>query len=274
MRQDTRCDRKQLAKDLEALGFSSERGGYRRHPSGVVFAADGRRPHLETACRGTNTDPLLHQLGRPGLWKAVKGENGRIVRVFDLPLAAMRDVDGRSDLDIDEEIVSPFYSLVDWALRTVDGEAPTGWRLPPRDELEVLMPSEALTVQCGTEARQGELTYEPSCLALRYALARDVREDLPRARSDWLREVLLSAQNYWQIARVGFVGDASNPSVLAEADLTGVPHSLLDRVLEDALAALKCLVQWIVRSVAFLVDRKSRCEALEVCGIRPGFTAV
>ena len=249
---------------LTALGFSRGRSGHSFRSSGLWFTTDGRWCCLQTALRRSKFDPLACQPPVPGLWKLV-AKGRRFRRVFELPLGVVRAAEADH---LDGNGASPFRECMAWALATADGEAPADWRTPPRAELESWLPPGALTVVCGGLARQGALVDDPARLLLRFPIVSHVSPDLPESRLTWLRELLIDAQTQWRMVRIRAVSDSGERSVVAEADLTGAPHPLIEGLMATALAALGCVVSWVVASAAFVADATRECRALETCPAR------
>jgi hypothetical protein len=223
----------------------------------VAFGTDAYWPVLKTGMSAEEADPLVGQVGRPGLWKWVAGEEG-LYRVFELPLSLCEGTEP-----------SAFGSLLSWALDTVEGDRPEGWQAPPREEVEAMIPTKGLTLRSGALARQGELLCGPDGLALRFPVVQHVPEGLSDCRIYWLRRLLLEAQTYWRLARAGSVGDLRGSPVHAEVNLTGAPHGMLAGMIALALAALHAIVAWTVQPAVFLVDRGTEDRALEMYGNPP-----
>ena len=57
--------------------------------------------------------------------------------------------------------------------------------------------------------------------------------------------------------------DPSTVSVQAEVDLTGIPLETLPGLVEIALAALRCAVEWVLASAVFVADPGRTCRALD-----------
>jgi hypothetical protein len=116
--------------------------------------------------------------------------------------------------------------------------------------------------------RQGELIHQPNRLAVRFPIVQRVPDDLPPRRREWLREVLIDGQNRWRMVRIGLAEEAGSSAALAEVDLSGCPHGLLESLFAAGLGALRWVVGWLVEAADFLVDGSVACRALEVCQVR------
>jgi hypothetical protein len=247
--------------DLAALGF-------RRNPTGIyrsngTLVTPGRDwIAIEELMENAQADPLKGQLGLPGLWKWVRNPAGG-KRVFELPEAALTVPPDAEDAD---EGAAPLKDCVQWALETERGEIRTDWQPPPRPEVESWIPIGRLTVQLGPLLRQGELIHAPDRLALRFPLATGIPAGLPEARRLWLHELLADAQDRWRMVRVGLSADET--AALAEVDLSGCPHGVLEGLFRTGLDALRWVVEWLVKSADFLADADAACQAVEVCRVR------
>ena len=255
-------DRELAAKGMTHMG----RGGH-GELEGVEFCFDRNWPVLKTKMSSEGADPLVGQMGKPGLWKFVAGDKG-LYRIFDLPPPVLTDLEG--DVSVHEaKGPSRFGSMLTWALDTIKGDRPAGWHPPPREEVDPMIPPGWLILRSGAQARQGELLHGPGCLALRFPIVQHVPESLPDCRIYWLRRLLLDAQTNWRLARVGSVGDFRGSPVYAEVNLTGAPRGVLADMISLALAALRALLEWTVAPAVYLVDRANDGEALEMFGSPP-----
>ncbi|MCI0456195.1 MAG: hypothetical protein L0Z62_04340 [Gemmataceae bacterium] len=239
--------------DLDALGFTRREGSYRRN--GTLLNPGRGWVALESARPLADADPLRDQLGRPGLWKLVRGDDG-VRRVFELPEAALT----AEESDESEE-ASSLRACVRWALDTEAGTVPEGWQPPPREELDAWLPVGRLIVQTGPAVRQGELVHSPERLALRFALVHSIPEELNEVRRQWLQEVLAEAQDRWRMVRVGLTAGGA---ALAEVDFTGCPRAALEVLFPTGLDALRWVVAGLVKVADFLADPASVSRALEV----------
>lgn len=246
---------------VEAAGFCrGPRGsGYRR---GGVRVAFDRHWMTVRAKAGPEAEMLWGQLGRPGLWKmVVPRQPKRPRREFHLPLAAIEAGDAWDD-DRDEAD-DPLRACLDWAAATVEGDVPDGWTSPPREQVEAWIPRRGLVIQSGPLLCQGSLIHEPRRLALSFALAGKLSDEISPARRDWLGRVLVDARNRWRMVRVAVEGEPQRPEVRAEVDLTGAPHGVLEALVPIGLDAVRWVVVWSLWSVAFLSDARVTCRAWE-----------
>ncbi len=256
-----------LEDDLAAAGFSRGKGCRGYTLDGLTFRLDDSWPILETGPQKTSTDPLLELASRPGFWKCVT-KNGRVCARFDLPPSVICPPETGLE-DPRGDGASPFLSMLKWALGTADGSVPTGWLAPECEDPMGMIPRNGLTVQIGVHARQGRPVMEPALFALQVPILSDLPEDLAERRKNWLRWILIEAQNRWRLVRIVFTGHGSVPRVYAEANLTGVPHSLLPELIPVALTALRSAVEWVIEPAVFLVSGPDDCRALETDPLRP-----
>jgi hypothetical protein len=238
--------------DLDALGFTSQEGAYRRN--GTLLTPGRGWVALESAKPLPDANPLRGQLSRPGLWKLVRGDGVR--RIFELPEAALS-----AEEPDDAEETSSLRACVRWALDTDSGEIPAGWQPPPREEVETWLPVSRLIVQTGPAVRQGELVHSPERLAVRFALVHSIPEELNEGRRAWLEEVLAEAQDRWRMVRVGLTAGSA---ALAEVDFTGCPRAALEVLFPTGLDALRWVVEGLVKVADFLADPPATSRALEV----------
>ena len=250
------------ATDLMSMGFVRDGRSQNFVLNGVVFTFHGGDwLLLKAKSPARKKDFLTDQMGKPGLWKVLK-EGRRTCQLFEFYLSALTGTEGDLHVDPDEGR-SPFRAVLNWAMQTLDGSHPDRWLSPPREELGALLPAGRLTVQSGAHARQGEVICEPNRLALRFPIVTSVPEGLSRKRQHWLRRLLSEAQNRWRMVRLGFIRDPSTVSVQAEVDLTGIPLETLPGLVEIALAALRCAVEWVLASAVFVADPGRTCRALD-----------
>lgn len=251
---------------LEKLGFVPEDGASRFRHNGVALQAGGEWWTLRTAAEGPGHDVLRGQLGRAGLWKLVTGPNGDGPgRVFDLPKSALHQAEWLDEFDEDDGATSPFEDALRWALDTARGRVREGWQPPSRAEVETWIPTASLTVETARFVRQGTLEHGAGRLALRIPIVPAIPTDLSAARKEWLREILIDAQDRWRMVRIGITERAG---VDAEVDFSGAPHSVLPFVFAKGLESLRWTVRWLVESADFLVNASLACRAIEVCPTR------
>jgi hypothetical protein len=249
-----------LHAQLAGSGFTRARPGDELRCNGTAFRFESGWSALRSAHPDDAADPLVGQLGQPGLWKWARDGNGAgFVRVFDLPPLAL----GRDGADAEDE-GSPLSACLEWALATAHGRLPDGWGPPPRAEVDGWAPPAALTVQAGPLVRQATVAHGPGRLALTCPLLTRVPEALPPARRAWLRELLLDGQDRWRMVRLGLSGEPHAPAVLAEVDLSGCPPEVAECLFGAGLAALRWVVEWLARPIDFLADAARPSRALEV----------
>jgi len=249
--------------ELATAGFSRRRNGSGYTRNGFTFMAEENWPVLRSKARPVSTDPLIDRMGTCGLWKCLTVEE-RVIRMFEFPPWMITGRESGTILDEAGEI-TPFETMLAWAFDTFDGDSPPGgWSLPPRDEVDAMIPGYGLTVQNGSLVRQGEVVREENRLALRFVILPELPEDLPDHRLRWLRRLLIDAQNRWRLVRVGFADGENDTAVHAEVDLTGAPGSLLADLISTALPALRFVVEWVSASAVFLVEGSADCRALEL----------
>jgi hypothetical protein len=242
---------------LEKLGFTPNRrgSGYRRN--GTLFTTDGGWSVLRSTQALSTADPLRGDLNKPGLWKRVRlGDGPENYRVFDLPPGAWT---------AEEESAGPGPGCLAWALATAGGRLTEDWQPPPRDTVKAWLPAGGLTVRSGPVVRQGELIHGPGRLALRFPVLSCLPDNLSPARQAWLGELLRDGQNRWRLVRLGLTGEDEPAAALAEVDLSGCPHALLESLFGASLAALRWVVEWLVQGADFLADTAVACQALELC---------
>jgi hypothetical protein len=247
--------------DLTSMGFV--RNGRSQHYvlNGVGFGFHGSNwLLLKAKPPGRKIDPLVDRMGEPGLWKTV-AEGSRVYHVFELHTSVIAGSEGNSLAGLGET-ASVFQAALTWAMQTYNGGWPDSWQPQSREELSAWIPSGGLTVQNGAYARQGELICGPDRLALRFPIVQSLPEPFPKNRQHWLRRLLTEAQNRWRLVRLGFTCEASERSVQAEVDLTGIPSETLPGLMEIALAALRSAVQWVLAAAVFLADPRRSCRAL------------
>jgi hypothetical protein len=263
-----------LGRQIAALGFECQEGVYRL--DGMSLEIRRGWPTLTVVRPDARADPLQGHLGRPGLWKSVAagpltGRRALVRRVWELPPSVLQTAwEDPAGGDGEEEPPSAFLAALSWALATVDGKAPSGWEAPPRDEVEAAIPAGSLTARQGAVLCQGSLVYTPERLALVFPVVRRIPADLPAVRRKWLEAVIVDTQERWRLVRLGVAKMDGGSSMQAEVDLTGAPRPLLEGLTKSSLAALQCVVRWLLRTADFLVDTGVACQALESALSRGG----
>ena len=198
-----------------------------------------------------------------GLWKRV-GPGVEARRVFILPRRIWADA-ASADVSFEDE-TTVLDQCLQWALATAEGTVPPTWQPPARAEVESWFKPEQLTVVAGSLLRQGEVICEPGELAIRFQLLPELPPDLPESRRAWLRALLDEAQDHWHLVRLSVATDGDgHSSVMAEVDLTGVPHELAQDLFVISLEALRWVVQWLGETTDWLADVTVASELLAVC---------
>ena len=250
-----------LVERREALrrnGFTPETGCWRRGE--LVYRHDDNWITLDAAWPD-NADPLTDHLGAPGLWKPLRiGRSLR--RVF-----AVQDALLRANEALSGEDRSTFESVLEWALATADGAAPSSNPDPDCSSLDSYLPKDRLTLVHGSFTRQVQVIHARGRLALRLPIVTVVPPDLPEARWRWLRALLFDAQNDHHLFRLGFTSGSGPVSAVAEADLSGIPAVLLEPMLSRSLDALRWVAVRLVESANFLAQADAAARALEICAV-------
>jgi hypothetical protein len=240
----------QLVRQLGKLGFKANGTEYRGHGLKTRFESGWLTFHTKTANQGK---PISEAPGVPGLWKNVRGPNGRLQRVFDLPLATV------TEQEIwDEETgaaVCPLEKIIDWVGATKSGKLPAGWKCPLREELEESLPGNAFTLETGQFARQGQFYCEGNHLAVSFPLLQRMPVDLLPQRRACLDRLLADIQHRSRLVRlVERAKSEKVRSILAEVDLSGAPRFALPLLLRIGLDAVRHVVSQNISAVELLVD--------------------
>jgi hypothetical protein len=246
---------------LRELGFTASRKGNSYRYNGLALSMASPWSHLQVVAAQRDIDPLKGQLGRPAPWKWTGSEQAGYHRIFDVPahlLSECADEDG-------DDAKLPVGSIIPWAIATENGELPTGWEPPPREEAISWIRPQGLSLQVGPFARQGTLIHTPERLALRFPILPSIPADLPEPRRQWLRAILIEAQNRWRLVRIGL---SDRGTAEAEVDLSGAPACVVESLLRTSLDAIRFVVEWLVWPAAFLADTSISCEAWNVCPVR------
>jgi hypothetical protein len=243
------------------MGFRATRNGahYQRHGVGLSLERDWL---VASAAARAEDDATKDLLGHVGLWKLV-AHGAEVRREFHLPLRGLTDGHDEDWEGDDDAGGGPFHECLQWIIASAAGELPSGWQCPSRDEIESWLPPGGLTLQVGPFVRQGLLRCETGCLRLRFPVAPAVRERLPPARWECLRDVLREAQDRWRMVRAGVSGAPEQPAVVAESDLSGAPPAWLECLLKTSVAALRWVTSSLVWSTALLADPHVECRAIE-----------
>ena len=251
----------QFKSVLVETGFSLNPGSEGDTSNPIRTAFDDQWIELISNLSPNISDPLDALIGRPGLWKLVTDRDDQLWKIFELPNAIVTE--NHPDCEtLFEEATSPFPAVLQWAKDTINGQQPLGWRCPSKRSIRELYSDGSLTVHCGPFARQGELVCTAKRLALRFPLIIHLSDDLPKSSYDWLRTLLIDAQNRWRLVRIGLRSASTVPSVQAEVDLTGAPRSVLPGLMTVALSALHALATWVIPAAEFLVAQTTDLWAL------------
>ena len=203
--------------------------------------------------------PPGEQLGQPGFWNLVPGEQGAL-SLFEFPQAA---VGTGGDSEPGES--GPDTSLgafLRWALAARTNSIPADWRPPPRELVESWLPTGALTVQCGSIVRQGWLILTPQRWALRFPILSNLPTPLPPVPRKWLHQVLTDSTKVWRMVRVGIADDSGNQAVVAEVDFTGAPHS--EYLFLAGLDGVRHVVACLAEAVELVADVNIASQALAI----------
>ena len=209
--------------------------------------------------RGTDS---LH--GTPGLWRSV-GENGTRACIFEIPRAIWAGASASDEThDLEEEPGATgraLGALLDWAEATADGEAPSSWRAPAREEVDSWLASRRLVARTDAHVAQVEIACEPGRLAIAFPALVKPNQALGSAREAWLRALCLDTEERWRLVRVGV--DDRDGGVFAEIDLTGVPAECARPLAQLSLEALTCAVEWVLPSLALVIDPSVESRVLD-----------
>ena len=212
--------------------------------AGFRPAARGReltRGHLRLRA-GTRWSTLLSARAgsspRPGPWKWVTTGAPRAL-VFDLP-------------PLDDAHVA----VIEWALATHAGRVPEQWEVPAAEDVE-RWTTGRLTVRVGSLTSQGKVIRTADRFAVLFPLG-TVPRALGAGRRRWL-DALVADAGRWRMVRI----EESGAHVLeAKIDLTGVPAPALESFLETSVAALRWVVESMLRPIALVLDAEVQSAVL------------
>ena len=240
----------ELVRQLDKLGFKPDGDEYRRN--GLSARFESRWLTFQTQVGDEDTS-ISEAAGLPGLWKNVCRPNGRLRRVFDLPLATLADPDIWDDETGDARC--PLEMMIDWVATTKSDKLPAGWECLPRNGVEESLSSDAFTVEIGPFARQGQLHCEEDRLAVSIPLLQRVPADLSPQRRACLDDLLTDIQNHSRLVRLVESKTSDDVrSILAEVDLSGAPGFAVPLLLRIGLDAVRHVVSQRVSVVEVLVD--------------------
>lgn len=204
-------------------------------------------------------DSLPEQRGQRGFWQWIADRSGSVL-LFEFPQSA---VSGGDDSEwADAEPDTSLGAFLRWALASKASQIPNGWQPPARELVESWLPEGALTVQRGGILRQGELIVTTDRWALRFPILPNLPAELIESRRKWLELVLSDAQRVCRMVRIGIAEDLGNPSVTAETDFSGAPHSQC--LFLAGLDGVRHVVEWLAESVERLADANVASEALAI----------
>jgi hypothetical protein len=198
-------------------------------------------------------------LGRPGLWRAVRGE-AEIVTAFACPPLSASDSFGTVRGD-EEGATMPFdAALREWACETASDDLPETWVAPVRGEVEDWFDADRLNVRTGSHVAKGVLECGTERFRLRFPDLVRLDAGLLEARVAWLRELCLDAQSRWQLVRFGI----ADGRVCAEVDLSGAPPALAEPLVGWAVEALVLSVAWLLPALAVVSDPAATSPVLDL----------
>jgi len=202
--------------------------------------------------------------GTPGLWRSA-GENDARARVFEIPSAIWAGAPAADEShDFDEEpgaASRALGALLDWAEATADGEVPSNWRAPAREEVDSWIASRRLVARAEAHVAQAEVACEPGRLAIAFPALVKPNQALGSARDAWLRALCRDTEERWRFVRVGV--DDRDGGVFAEVDLTGVPAECARPLAQLSFEALICAVEWVFPSLALVIDPSVESRVLD-----------
>jgi len=202
-------------------------------------------------------DPSRIEIEHPGLWKL---NSTATSAVFRFP-ASIMDGDPDFDENLDDDSAPEKNVCKEWAVATAEGKLPKGWVLPSSGTVEELIPAEGLTIRHRSIIREVELRQEPNCFSLQITLG-TIPDDLNPDRRNWLAKLLRDANSSWRMVRFGIAQDSR--SIVAEVNLTGVPHSVLRPIFQSGFSSLRWIVSGLTETVDFITRADSASEMLEL----------
>ena len=246
-----------LREDLSALGFSFDAASGCYWRGGMAFIEERRWARFQlTPAAGLASDRLSDHRGQPGLWRWVE-DGADLHRVFEMRHEWLSPSGDGEDL-AEESEGARLAAFLEWASATAGGSVPEGWQPPAQELVDGWFTKALLTVQTGHCLRQGEWIRESGRLALRFPIHPRVPETLPESRREWLRAVLLDAQDQHYLVRL----ESDGVAVSAVVDLSGAPHFLLPTLTLSALTGLRATVSALAETVELLTDADVASVAL------------
>jgi len=228
----------------------------------LAFAADGRWLLLSEEVGARGQQDYSRDLGRPGLWKTIRGGTPPR-RVFELPAWAVAGPGEENGLDT-ESGPALFPALWDGAREPRLGHPPADWQPPAADLVRAWIPPGGLTVLTRGHLCQVESLLGADRWALRAPIVRQLSEALPEPRSRALADLAAEAQQHWAMVRVGVSDDTNPAALLAEVDFTGAPHCEL--LFSAGLNVLGHVVAWLAETASVLSDPSIEIASLAAGG--------
>jgi hypothetical protein len=255
------CSSNPWAAALDAKGFRATDCTSRFQRDGLSVLL--QRDWLVAQTAATNADAIDHAPSGLGLWKLIDdGENAW--REFHLPLWRLLHAPQESWEESGDDGCSPAPAYLKWIIATAAGGLPSGWQCPAREEIEGWLPRESLALRVGPFVRQGVLHCTAARLGVSFAVVPAPLGPLPPSRGACLHDVLRDTQNRWRMVRVRANDTGTRPGVVAEVDLTGAPHAMIERLLKAGVEALRWVTSSLVWSTALLTDTRIECRAVEI----------
>lgn len=244
---------------LADAGFRRRRkGGYcrgklalRRCDGWAILTDSSKMPKTQS------TRLLARHSRATGPWKLVT-INGKPSWIAEFPLNALQAESNA------EEPKPPLIQCLDWALETAGVETASVWDPPSEAEVRAWISGSELTIHSHRHVRQISLQCSDNQLKLSVPIVAEIPAELPESRDSWLRDLLLATQDQWRMVRVVDTSNGASRSAVAELDLTGAPHAILETLFTVGLQSLRYAVQWSVQSADLLVDLGVTCRAWEV----------
>ncbi len=255
-----------LAAAFETVGFRPRSSGLRRgalevtpEASWLTFTAQSPGTKSRRR-RARKAAPVAATCTFPGLWKKV-ATSGRSAPSLELhlPTAVVLPPDEGPD---DGDLAGRVAAVVEWVELTARGRTPADWTAPPAEILAAGAPTERLHAQSGRFVVRGHLVVESGRFAVVFPLG-PKSPPMDPSRRRWLAALLADAQDRWRMVRFrslpGDVAGDDGFELVAEADLTGAPHDIIEAVLPIAVDALREVVARLLTNVRFLTDPRAQC---------------
>jgi len=248
--------RNEIVGHLAGIGFQRERDGtYRRRK--LSLRRDRGWFILTDSGTADRADPLTRHARLTGPWKPVTGSD-KPCWTAEFPAAALETVPNG------DEAKPALIQWVDWAVESANVRPASTSDAPSEAEVQSWVSGAGLTILSHQHVRQVTLQRDDHRLVLSVPIVTQVPAGLPETRNTWLRDLLLATQDRWRMVRV--VDESNGPArtAVAEIDLTGAPHQILEPLFAAGLQSLRYAVQWSIQSADLLVDLGVTCRAMEV----------